>query len=203
MHRKIATPLVLLAVGLSGCVRGPAIVSDPLSVPAALVGAVLPGQAPAAGAPVGANPNMVPVAVLQADFRTRAGSDTVRFGRDEFLLDDAARRTLALQADWLRMNPMVRASIEGHADVRQTREYALALGERRAAAVHSFLLAQGVSPAQLSVISWGKERPATEGVHDAAFLQNSRVVTVLVRDPAPMPTPFGVPPMPPGPPVGY
>lgn len=197
MRNGKAMALLILAIGVSACVRPPTIVRDPSTLPAVMMGAVGLGQPQPAPPVIGANPNLVPVAVLQADLRAKAGSDTVQFDREAYLLDDAARQTLARQADWLRANPMVRASIEGHADVRRTRNHALALGERRAAAVHSFLLAQGVSPAQLSVISWGKERPAVEGAHDAAWLQNSRVVTVIVRpDPGTLPPPLP-PPLPP------
>lgn len=194
-RKRIATVLLVLGCGAAACAR-PTIVRDPMSIPAVVMGAAGLGQAPRPAVPTGADPNLVPIAALQANLRARAGSDTVQFGRDDFLLDDSARRTLALQADWLRMNPMVRANIEGHADVRKTRAHALALGERRAAAVHSFLLAQGVSPNQLSVKSWGKERAAVEGAHDATWLQNSRAVTVLVR-PEPGPQPFPPPPPPP------
>ena len=189
MYKNMAGALLLFALGDAALAQR-TIVVDPENNPAVRRGAL-----PAQPLPPGMQA-AVPIAALQADFRTKAGSDRVQFGRDDFLLDDAARRTLALQADWLRLNPMVRASIEGHADVRQTREHALALGERRAAAVHSFLLAQGVSPAQLTVISWGKERPAVEGAHDATWLQNSRVATVLVREPAAMPAPPGQLPIP-------
>jgi len=124
-------------------------------------------------------PQMLALPVLEADFRAKAGSDTVRFERDSYVLGAEARTILTAQANWLRMHPFVRASIEGHGDGRQSRDYALALGERRAAAVRNFLLAQGVPPGQISIVSWGRERPAVEALHDAAWLQNSRVVTVL------------------------
>ena len=179
--------LPLLAVsGMAAAQRAPVV--DPANNPAVR----FPNAVQRVPGPPGMGP-AVPLSALQADFRARSGSDTVQFGRDAYLLDEAARQVLARQADWLRMNPMLRANIEGHADVRHTREYALALAERRAAAVHSFLLAQGVSPAQLTVISWGKERPAVEGAHDATWLQNSRVVTVLAG-PA---LPAFAPPLPP------
>jgi len=131
--------------------------------------------------PAGAFPPAPQLAlpVLEADFRAKAGSDTVRFERDSYVLGAEARTILTAQANWLRMHPFVRASIEGHGDGRQSRDYALALGERRAAAVRNFLLAQGVPPGQISIVSWGRERPAVEALHDAAWLQNSRVVTVL------------------------
>ena len=78
-------------------------------------------------------------------------------------------------------NPSVRGSIEGHADERGTREYNLALGERRANSAKDFLIANGVPVARLTVISWGKERPAATGSDESAWAQNRRAVTVVVR----------------------
>jgi len=75
------------------------------------------------------------IPVLEADFRAKAGSEIVRFARDSYVLTPQSQATLTAQAQWLIQHPFVRASIEGHADGRQTREYSLALGERRAAAV--------------------------------------------------------------------
>ena len=119
------------------------------------------------------------IPVLQADLKAKAGSETVRFGRDSYVLTPQSQATLTAQAQWLIFHPFVRASIEGHADSRQTRDYAMALGERRAAAVRNYLIASGVPPEQLQIVSWGRERPETAAVHDATWLQNSRVVTVL------------------------
>ena len=138
------------------------------------------------------------IPVLKADLVARAGSDTVRFARDSYVLTPQAQATLTAQAQWLIAHPFVRASIEGHADSRQTRDYALALGERRAAAVRNYLLALGVPPQQLDVVSWGKERPAVVAAHDATWLQNSRVVTVLKQPPQPLyyPQPLPLPPPP-------
>ena len=90
---------------------------------------------------------MVELPALQADLVAKAGSDTIYFGTDEYALDEASRATLAAQARWLLANPNVRASIEGHADERGTREYNLALGERRANAARDFLVSQGVPAA--------------------------------------------------------
>jgi peptidoglycan-associated lipoprotein len=133
------------------------------------------------------------IPVLQADLTAKAGSDTVRFGRDSYVLTPQSLATLTAQAKWLIQHPYVRASIEGHADGRQTRDYALALGERRAAAVRNYLIASGVAPEQLDTVSWGKERPTSSAAHDATWLQNSRVVTVLKQPPPlypPMPQPL-------------
>ena len=117
----------------------------------------------------------------QADLIAKAGSDTVYFGTDKYDLDQATRATLAAQARWLIANPNVRASIEGHADERGTREYNMALGERRANAARVFLVSQGVPAARLLVTSWGKERPVAPGSDEEAWAQNRRSVTVLVR----------------------
>lgn len=145
------------------------------------------------------------IPVLQADLVSKSGSDTVRFGRDSYVLTPQAQATLTAQAQWLVAHPFVRASIEGHADGRQTRDYALALGERRAAAVRNYLLALGVPPDQLETLSWGKERPAVAAVHDATWLQNSRVTTVLKQPPQPVysPMPFPQQPEPLPPPPRY
>ena len=117
----------------------------------------------------------------QADLIAKAGSDTVYFGTDEYALDASAQATLAAQARWLLANPNVRASIEGHADERGTREYNMALGERRANAARDFLVSQGVPAGRLLVTSWGKERPVAIGSNEEAWAQNRRAVTVLVR----------------------
>ena len=82
---------------------------------------------------------------------------------------------------WLLANPNVRASIEGHCDERGTREYNLALGERRANAARDFLIQQGVPAARLLTVSWGKERPIAQGSNEEAWAQNRRAVTVVVR----------------------
>ena len=134
--------------------------------------------------------------VLEADLRAKAGTNTVRFARDSYVLTQQSLVTLTAQARWLIQHPFVRASIEGHADGRQTREYSLALGERRAAAVRNYLIASGVPPQQLETVSWGKERPTSAAVHDATWLQNSRVVTVLKQPPQPV---YPMPQIPPPP----
>jgi peptidoglycan-associated lipoprotein len=118
---------------------------------------------------------------MQADLVAKAGSDTVYFGTDEYQLDAQSQATLAAQAKWMLANPNVRASIEGHADERGTREYNMALGERRANAARNYLLSQGVPAARLLVTSWGKERPVATGSDESSWAQNRRAVTVVVR----------------------
>ena len=124
---------------------------------------------------------VVELPALQADLVAKAGSDTVYFGTDEYSLDQATQVTLAAQARWLVANANVRASIEGHADERGTREYNQALGERRANAVRDYLVAQGVPTSRLLVTSWGKERPVAQGSNEEAWAQNRRAVTVIIR----------------------
>ena len=118
---------------------------------------------------------------LQADMVAKSGSDTVYFAGSGYGLDASAQATLTAQARWLRANPAARARLEGHADDRTPRDYALGIGERRATAVRDFLVLQGVPAAQLTVLSWGKERPVVEGSSEMALALNRRVATVLMR----------------------
>ncbi len=112
----------------------------------------------------------------QAGLVQAAGSDTIHFALDSYALDETSRQILGGQAEWLGRNRAT-VTIEGHADERGTREYNLALGERRANAARNFLAAQGVDTSRMSVISYGKERPAVEGSNEAAWAANRRVVT--------------------------
>jgi peptidoglycan-associated lipoprotein len=115
------------------------------------------------------------------DFLRSVGleGDRVFFDTDQYDLDDRDRSTLDAQAAWLNRNPAVRVTIEGHADERGTRDYNLALGDRRANAAKNHLAARGVSPQRMTVISYGKERPEALGSDEGAWAQNRRAVTVL------------------------
>lgn len=115
----------------------------------------------------------------RADFLQAVPSDRVFFALDSYSLDEASRRTLDAQAAWLARNAAVRVTIEGHADERGTREYNLALGDRRANAARDYLQSRGVAAARMQTISWGKERPAVEGHDESAWSQNRRAVTVV------------------------
>ena len=105
--------------------------------------------------------------------------NTVYFGYDSSALSDDAQATLMRQAGFLRGNPSLTVTIEGHCDERGTREYNLALGERRATAARDYLLAQGVDPARIRVISYGKERPIASGSTEQSWSKNRRAATVL------------------------
>ena len=115
-----------------------------------------------------------------ADFKATSGSDTVLFAYDSYDVDDTAKGILGKQAEWLARYPGVKVTVEGHTDERGTREYNLALGDRRASAAKNFLAAQGVSAARIATISYGKERPVADGTDEAAYAQNRRAVTVIV-----------------------
>ena len=117
----------------------------------------------------------------QADLIAKAGTDTIHFATDKSDVDAQSRSILAAQAKWMMANPSVRASLEGHADERGTREYNMALGERRANAARDFLVAQGVPSARLLVTSWGKEKPIAVGSDESAWAQNRRAVTIVVK----------------------
>ena len=104
--------------------------------------------------------------------------DRVFFAYDSYALTSAAQSTLSKQAKWLKANPSVTISVEGHADERGTREYNLALGDRRANAAKDYLMSQGISSNRVTTISYGKERPVKSGSNDTAWAQNRRSVTV-------------------------
>ena len=104
--------------------------------------------------------------------------DRVFFATNKSTLTTASRDTLRKQAAWMRKKKDLTFTIEGHADERGTREYNLALGERRANAAKDYLMTYGISGSRLSVISYGKERPVNSGSDPLAWSQNRRAVTV-------------------------
>jgi len=126
----------------------------------------------------GANGAIVPGS--DADFRRSVQSNTVNFALDMYDIDPTARAILDSQAEWLARNPNVRITIEGHCDERGTREYNLALGDRRANAAKNYLSARGVSAGRMTVISYGSERPLALGSDDDAYAQNRRAVTIVI-----------------------
>jgi peptidoglycan-associated lipoprotein len=174
MRKTLILGTAVIALAVSGCGRkAPPATTPPVGeqVP------VGPGGEPVAPGDV----ELTELPAQQADLIAKAGSDTVYFGTDEYLLDESAKATLAAQARWMLEHPGIRASIEGHCDERGTREYNMALGERRANAARDFLVSQGVPTSRLLVTSWGKERPVAAGSNEEAWAQNRRAVTVLVR----------------------
>lgn len=116
----------------------------------------------------------------QADFVARVASDTIYFDTDQYNIDSSDTMTLQSQAQWLLQYPNKRLTIEGHADERGTREYNLALGERRATAAKNYLVGLGVAAGRISTVSYGKERPIALGSDEASWAQNRRAVTVTI-----------------------
>jgi len=112
----------------------------------------------------------------QADLVINVG-DRIFFETDSTDLTSSARSTLENQASWLNQYPSLGITVEGHADERGTREYNLALGERRANSVRNYLVALGVSSTRISTITFGKERPAVPGSDTTSWSQNRRGVT--------------------------
>ena len=104
--------------------------------------------------------------------------DRVFFATNESVLTTASRETLRKQAAWLRKNSDITIVLEGHADERGTREYNLALGERRANSAKDYLMTYGISSDRISVLSYGKERPVDSGSNPLAWSKNRRSVTV-------------------------
>lgn len=104
--------------------------------------------------------------------------DTVYFQVDSSAIDGEAQRVLEKQAGYLKANAGVNILVEGHCDERGTREYNLALGERRANSIKQFLVSQGVEASRVNTISYGKERPIAEGSDESSWAQNRRGVTV-------------------------
>lgn len=119
----------------------------------------------------------------QQDFVANVSSDRIFFGFDQYNVDVEDMATLQSQAAWLARNPAVRVTLEGHADERGTRDYNIALGERRANAAKNYLATLGVDPGRITVISYGKERPAAVGSDEEAYAKNRRAVTVVIERP--------------------
>lgn len=156
--------------GASATGQGAAVTAAPVTPPATT-------QAPssstsAVAAPAGPAPG------TQEDLVLNVG-DRVFFDFDKSILKPQAQRTLERQAAWLKKNSSVTVTIQGNTDERGTREYNLALGERRAIAVKNFLVALGIDPNRIATISYGKERPVALGHNEAAWSQNRRAVTVV------------------------
>ncbi len=114
----------------------------------------------------------------QEDLIVNVG-DRVFFGYDSSDLDSDALELLQDQVAWLKQHGNVTVTVEGHCDERGTREYNLALGEKRAQAVKNYLVGLGIDPDRVSTISYGKERPAVVGSNDGAWAQNRRSVTIV------------------------
>jgi peptidoglycan-associated lipoprotein len=157
-------------IGLAGCTKKPPKQLPP--APSQTVTTTTTTPTPTSGNE-GATPGS------RADFLAQAGTDTIHFATDSSDVDSESQAILTKQAAWLAKFPNVRVTIECHCDERGTREYNLALGDRRANSAKNFLVNAGVNAARISVISYGKERPVATGSDEEAWAQNRRAVTVV------------------------
>jgi peptidoglycan-associated lipoprotein len=176
-YRMVA--VVALVTVAAACARRsePPVPAPQAPAPVAVTPAPMP-------APVGPAPVTTPVAPQfapgsQQDLIATVGTDRVFFAYDSDVLDATSQDVLRRQAEWLARYPQVSVTIEGHADERGTREYNLALGDRRAESVKSFLAGLGVSEGRVETISYGKERPDAIGSTEEAYAKNRRGVTVV------------------------
>jgi peptidoglycan-associated lipoprotein len=169
-NTKTLLLVAVMAAGLSACTKNTSVANLPPQ-PGGTPGAGLAGGP--GGAPTGPG--------TQADFATQMGGrNTIYFDTDRFDIDEGDGAALRTQAQWLAQYPNKRATIEGHCDERGTREYNLALGERRANAAKNYLVGLGVDAARLSTVSYGKERPVAMGSSETAWAQNRRAVSVTI-----------------------
>jgi len=157
-------------IGLAGCTKKPPKQLPPAPSQTVTTTTTTPTPPPT---------NEGPTPGSRADFMAQSGTDTVHFATDSSDIDSEAQSILTKQAAWLAKFPNVRVTIEGHCDERGTREYNLALGDRRANSAKNFLVNAGVNAARISVISYGKERPIATGSDEEAWAQNRRAVTVV------------------------
>ncbi len=170
IKRTSSTLLLCVAlVAVAGCAKK----TKPEDLPPA------PQQAPTQD--TGPATDAAPGPGSQEHFRANIQADRVLFGTDESDLDAQDRTILDSQATYLQQYGQVRVTIEGHADERGTREYNLALGERRANAAKNYLASRGIDAGRINVISYGKERPEAVGSDEASWAQNRRAVTITVQ----------------------
>ena len=127
-------------------------------------------------------PQTGPVPGTQEHFTQQMqGRDTIYFDTDKFDIDAEDQAALRQQAQYLQQFANVRATVEGHADERGTREYNLALGERRANAAKNYLVSLGIPANRITVVSYGKERPVALGSNEQAWARNRRAVTIVLN----------------------
>lgn len=170
---KINLPVVVAAAFLlAACTSASDDAADSTSGGDSAAPAQSSGTNVAATTPSGAKPGS------QLDLEINVG-DRVFFAYDKSTLSSNGRTTVEKWAAWLKTYPANKLKIEGHADERGTREYNLALGERRANASREYLVSLGVAPNRVKTISYGKERPAIPGSNENAYTQNRRGVAVI------------------------
>lgn len=171
MKVYISAAVLAGAVALAGCSKKEGIDNLPPQA-----GTVTPSNPTP-----GPGPSTTPIPGSNADFEAQMrGRNVIYFDTDKYDVDATDATALRAQAEWLQRYPAKRASIEGHADERGTRDYNLALAERRANSAKNYLVGLGVSADRLIVLSYGKERPAALGSNEQAWAQNRRAATITI-----------------------
>ena len=172
MNKKIATILLLAsAAGLAACAKKPPETLPPVAGPTSTATSDTT-QTQTDGPSVG----------TQAHFGAAVGSSTtIYFDTDQFNIDSQDAAALQAQAQYFARFPQITFTIEGHADERGTREYNIALGEKRAASAKAYLTSLGVDTNRISVVSYGKESPVALASDEAAWAQNRRAAAVIIN----------------------
>ncbi|WP_137679875.1 peptidoglycan-associated lipoprotein Pal [Aurantiacibacter suaedae] len=169
MNRIVIALTMSSVLALAACKKEP-----PEEIPPAPRDVSTPAPTPAS-TPRGPQPGS------QTHFSTAmAGADTIYFDTDQYDIDATDMAALRRQAEYLTQYPSARATVEGHADERGTRDYNLALGERRANAARAYLVSLGIAENRLRVVSYGEERPVDTASTPAAWARNRRAVTVMI-----------------------
>ena len=172
MNTKLATALLLAsATGLAACAKKP-----PEQLPPPPSQTVTQPQTRPQVQPTG--PSVATQAHLAAAV---GGSTTGYFDTDKYNIDSQDAAALQAQAQYFARYPQVTFTIEGHADERGTREYNIALGEKRATAAKNFLVSLGVDPGRIAVVSYGKERPVALGSDETSWARNRRAASVVIN----------------------
>jgi peptidoglycan-associated lipoprotein len=173
MNTKIATILLLASAStLAACAKKPPEVLPPT-----------PPETPTSTAQPTPTPTQTgPSVGTQAHFAQAVGSSTtIYFDTDRYNVDSQDAAALQAQAQYFARYPQITFTVEGHADERGTREYNLALGERRATAAKNYLVSLGVDANRISVVSHGKERPVALASNESAWAQNRRAASVIIN----------------------
>jgi peptidoglycan-associated lipoprotein len=172
MNTKLATiALLASATTLAACAKKP-----PEQLPPPPSQTVTPPQPTPQVQPTG------PMVGTQEHFAAAVGSSTtIYFDTDRYNIDSQDAAALQAQAQYFSRYPQVTFTIEGHADERGTREYNIALGEKRATAAKNFLASLGVDPGRIAVVSYGKERPVALGSDEGSWARNRRAASVIIN----------------------
>ena len=170
--KTFAALLLTSSLALAGCAS-----TKPTELPPQPTGATTTTTTnpPANTQPLGPTPGS------EADFVASVLGDTILFDTDRYNIDSEDQGILQSQAQWLARYPDKRVTIEGHCDERGTRDYNLALGERRANAAKNYLVSLGIDASRITTVSYGKERPIALGSDEASWAKNRRSVTITVQ----------------------